>query len=368
MNQSFAQQSFDSLKVKMPKHYFNTLIVIDTYNKPEKGIDSNNAISKRLKTYGVKQSNISFQIPLFTKDVKGLYADSNIIANHHLLLTGTFLSLRPQFEGLEEHRLVKRGIGLRYIYNTGQKGLWFFDLAPFVTKDITYKSKAYARMSSTIVYSYNFSERFNMRGGITKSFLWGNRYYLPFIGIRFGRLDQMNVSIQFPRSININLPINNHVIFSIYTKPHGGMFIFSNQDSLYFNKSASSFHFTRYELNTGLRFDLRLKHFNFYTALGFSTRNNITLYSEKRNTGNVGSYNTYFYTKKLPSTLYLNLGLLIKIGKTRSIYNNRNLYDAVDLNNTVGLPNQNTQIPIPAKKTGKTNLESIQDLIDYNDF
>ncbi|MEI6021743.1 MAG: hypothetical protein WCR21_11495, partial [Bacteroidota bacterium] len=93
-----------------------------------------------------------------------------------------------------------------------------------------------------------------------------------------------------------------------------------------------------------------------------------TLYSEKRNTGNVGSYNTYFYTKKLPSTLYLNLGLLIKIGKTRSIYNNRNLYDAVDLNNTVGLPNQNTQIPIPAKKTGKTNLESIQDLIDYNDF
>ena len=81
-----AQNNFDSLKIKPPKHYFNTLIVIDTYNKPEKKIDTNNAISKQLQTYGIRQRNFAFQIPILTRDIKTLYADCSIIANHHLLL------------------------------------------------------------------------------------------------------------------------------------------------------------------------------------------------------------------------------------------------------------------------------------------
>lgn len=329
-------------------------------------MDTVNAISKRLKTYGIKQMCLSFQIPLLTKDIS---IDSNTIANHHLLLTGTFLSLRPQFEGISQHHLVKRGVGVRYIYNSGKKGVWFFDVAPFTTKDLSSDAKSYGRIASTIVYSHNFSDRFNLRGGITKSFLWGNRYYLPFIGIRIGRLDRVNLSIQFPRSINLNLPVSNRAVFSLYTKPQGGMYIFSNQDSLYFNTNVESFHFTRYELNTGCRVDLRIKQVNFYAALGLSTHNNITFYSEKRNSSKVASYNTYFYRKNLPASAFLNVGLVIKLGKTRSMYLNRNLYDAVDLNSTAGLPNQNAQIPIPAKKTPeKINLESIQDLIDYNDF
>lgn len=369
LNSAVSQNNFDSLKVKIPKHYFNTLIVIDSYNKPNKKIDSINAISKQLKSYGYRQRNISFQIPIFTKDQKGVYSDTNVIANHHVLLTGTFLSLTPTFNGIAKHQLVKRGIGLRYIYNTGQKGIWFFDVAPFITRDVSFKSKAYARIASTFVYSYNFSYGFSLRGGITKSFLWGNRMYLPFVGIRIGRLDKINVSIQFPRSININLPINNHAIFSIYTKPQGGMYNFSNHDSLYFKKDISTFHFTMNELTTGLRFDLRFKRLNFYTAIGISSKNNVTFYSDKVNARTLGSYRTYFYTKNMPSTLFLNLGFVIKLGKTRSIYNNRNLYDAIDLNNSQGLPNNNAQIPVQSKKTkSNNNLESIQDLIDYTDF
>ncbi|MGZ4089949.1 MAG: hypothetical protein ACXVNO_04460, partial [Bacteroidia bacterium] len=69
-------------------------------------------------------------------------------------------------------------------------------------------SQPYFRLASTIVYSYNKSDRFNWRIGVTKSFMWGNRNYLPFIGLRFGRLDKTNLSIQFPRNISVNIPVN----------------------------------------------------------------------------------------------------------------------------------------------------------------
>ncbi len=353
----------------MPKHYFNSIILVDNYNKPEKKLDTLDNISEQLKTYGIRQRNINFQIPILTRDIKGLYADSNAVGNTHLFITGTFMSLQPRFSGINEHRLVKRGIGLRYIYNTGLKGVWFFDVSPFVTRDVSFKSRGYARIASTVVYSYNFSERFNLRGGLTKSFLWGNRLYLPFIGVRFGRLDKINISIQFPRSININLPVNNKIIFSLFSKPQGGMFSFANNDSLYYNKNSTTFHFTRYELNTGFRFDLRLKRINLYTGLGFSTRNNITFYSENRNKNTTGTYRTYFYKENPAASLFLNLGLVFKLGKARSIFNSRNLYDANDLNNSEGVSNNNAQIPISPKKLSKNyNIESIQDLIDYTDF
>ena len=50
--------------------------------------------------------------------------------------------------------------------------------------------------------------------------------------------------------------------------------------------------------------------------------------------------------------MYLNTGLVFKFGKTRSYLNNQNIYDAIDLNNTVGagdnaIDNGNTQIPFP---------------------
>ncbi len=365
-----AQNAYDSLEVKLAKHYFNTVIVVDAYRKPEKNFkDTSDALSKRLKSYGIKQFSFSFLTPLFTKDKT--IADGTI-QNSHILLTGNFLSLRPVFGGLNEHNLIKFGIGMRYIYNTGKKGVWFVDLSPFVTRDITYpSSKPYYRMASAIVYSHNVSDKFNWRVGAVKSFMWGNKFYWPFLGLRIGRLDKLNLSIQFPRSVTINIPLGSKVIFSLYSRPQGGMFNFSNADSLYFRKTAATFHFTRFEINTGLRFDVRFNsHFNFYLASGLSSRNNITFYSDNANKRRAGSYNKYFYEKNVAPSLYFNFGLVLKFGKTRSYYNNRNLYDATDLNNTLN-PNSNgnVQIPLtPKKKKSDLNLKSIEDLIDYNDF
>lgn len=363
-----AQESYKALDVKSPKHYFNTILTLDGYRKPSVKLkDSSEALNKRLKNYGIRQFNLSLTAPLVTFDK---FKDTSVIKNGHLLLTVNYVSLRPQFSGISDHRLVKFGIGIRYIYNTGKKGVWFFDVSPFSTRDASFKSPAYFRMASTIVYSHNASDHFNFRVGIIKSFLWGNRFYAPFIGLRFGRLDKVNFSIQFPRSIHLNIPVNSRLIFSIYTRPQGGMYNFSNHDSLYFIRTDAAFNFTRYELNTGLRLDVRAtKRFNFYLASGISSRNNITFYSERANARRPRApYKTYFYTQNTAPTLYVNIGLVFVFGKTRSYYNDKNLYDAIDLGNNQN-ENGNVQIPLVKKKQkSDANLQSIQDLVDYNDF
>lgn len=368
---TYSQKSYDSLNIKVAKHYFNTTLVFDAYFKPKQAMDTtNNPIAKKLETYGIKQNNLSFQIPVFTKDIKGTGKDSNVIANKHLMITGTFMTLKPIFEGIKQHTLKKRGIGIRYIYNTGKKSVWFFDAAPFVTRDITYLSKPFFRLASTIIFSHNVNQKFNFRIGATKSFLWGNRLYLPFIGFRIGALDKINLSIQFPRNITINLPINRKITVGIYTKPQGGVFNFSNHDTIYFRRGFGTFHFTRYEINTGLRLDVRSgSFFNFYLATGLSTSNHVIFYSDYANsTQKQISYNKYFFIRSLPPTVYLNFGLVFKVGKTRSYYNNTNIYDAIDLNNIYS-GNGNAQIPVKTERQVKDpNIEAIKDLIDYNDF
>jgi hypothetical protein len=341
---------------------------MDAYAKPNRALrDTSDKFSKRLKSYGVTQFYLGFYAPLFTHEEK----DSSVITNGHLLLTGNFLSLKPKFDGLSKvHNLIRAGVGFRYIYNTGRKGVWFFDISPFITQDVTYRSKPFFRMGSTIVYSHNASEKFNWRVGITKSFLWGNRFYLPFLGIRIGRLDRTNFSLQFPRLLNLCIPVNEKISFNVFSRAQGGLFIFSNYDSLYFRKGESTFHFSRYEVVTGLRINANPgKKLSFYLSTGISSRNNITLYSENANRSRKNtSYNAYFLTRNFAPGVYAEAGLVLRIGKTRSAYSNKNVYDAIDLNNQAEGILYNTQIPPKVITRSQLNLETVQDLVDYNDY
>jgi len=362
------QASFDSTKVKLPKHYFQSQIQLDSYRKPSQDLNATSRVGSKLGSYGFRQGNLSILVPVFTRDWQGVGENKNIQANEHVLITGLIHTFRPQFSGINDHRLRKSGVGIRYIRNSGKKAVWFVEVAPFVTRDITYKSDAYLRMSSTLIYSHNARDWFNFRLGLTKSFAWGNRLYLPFVGIRVGRLDKLNMSIQFPRQITINLPLGSRWLIALYSKPQGGMYNFSNYDTLYFNAQTTTFHFTRYELNTGLRADFRGKSIHFFLASGFCTRNNLTFYSDQKNKGSA-PYRIYFYTANPSVSIYTELGMVFKFGKARSIYNNKNLYDAVDLNGSNGAGDQNAQIPMPAKlRANEKNLESIRDLVEYDDL
>jgi len=370
-----SQSKYDTIKPTEPKHFFNTVIFFDGYTKPKQTLnDTSDYWSQRLKTYAVKQRVLGFCTPIRTS--KEFNKDSTVYSNTHYLLSGQAMILQPRFDGLKNHRLLKAGIGLRIIHNTGKKGLWFFEISPFITTDLTYGDRnGYLRMANSVIYSHNFSDKFNLRAGFTKSFLWGNRNYLPYLGFRIGRLEKVHFSLQIPKNMSLNIPLSKRFRMSIYTKPQGGMFTFSNRDSLYyFNPESDFFNFTRYEILSGLRFDAVFNNVSCYLAFGSSSRNNITFYSEGANLDRNKPYRTYFYERNLKATGFLNLGMVVWLGKTKNLYGNRNLYDAIDLNNTIGIGDNNinpgnNQIPVKESiKRSKLNLADIQDLIDANDF
>lgn len=354
----------------VPKHYFNSVFLLDVFAKPSVKLDTAELGSK-LGSYGLRQYNFSFYTPLWTKDYKGYGRDSNITANSHLLLTGNFLTLQPVFNNLKQHSLTKRGVGLRYIYNNGKKSVWFFDLSPFVTRDATIRSsKVSLRFASTAIYSYNPNYWFNFRIGYTRLFTLGNRVLLPFVGLRFGRLDKVNLSIQFPRSINFTVPLGASWALALYSRPQGGVFNYANSDTLYPKRTTAVIHFTRFEINSGIRTDYKIDNtFHCYLGLGVSTRNSITFYSEDGNKGRARllPYDTYFYTTNPGPAYFVQFGLIARLGKTKSVYNNKNIYDAIDINNKTDIHDNNPQIPIAPKKL-PGNLEAISDLMDVQDY
>jgi hypothetical protein len=377
-------------KAKEPKHFFANTIFFDYYFKPnsdllkpgKKHIVDTGRIGKQLGQYSVAQSCISFYAPLVT--VNKYNRDSTVNSNFHLLLSGTAYYLQPIFTGISKHTLAKYGLGMRAIYNTGKRSIFFIESSPFLTQDITAGSSDQGtwRMSGTLLWSYSPTDNFNFRLGATKSFLYGNRMYLPYIGFRFGRLDRVNLSIQVPRNISLNIPIGNTFRLALYTKPQGGVFNFSNKDTVYNgnyykNTNISNekvIHFGRFELLTGFRMDVMpCRWFNFYLSTGFTTRNSILFYSNSYNKDSKGSYSE-FYTANPRNSVFVNFGMTFRIGRTKSYYNNRNMYEAIDLNNSIDPGDNNVNpgngnIPIPKKKAIKSLKPSeIQDLIDDNDF
>lgn len=375
---SFIAQTVKTKNKKEPRHFFNTTGMIDYYNKPEVDLNlkDSNKVSNHLKSYGITQTCFNFYTPLATANWYN--KDSSVNSNFHLLLAATAYYLQPQFKGISQHTLAKYGLGLRAIYNTGKKSIFFIETTPFVTQDITKnaQSESTYRLAGTLLWSYSPKPFFNFRLGATKSFLWGNRYYLPFIGFRFGRIDKFNFSVQFPKNISLNIPFSNVVRMSIYSKPQGGLFNFSNNDTLYKKNPDRTINFGRYELLTGARLDIApVKWFNFYIATGFSTRNYIALYSNTYNKGNKNALGEFYFNNP-KNSIFLNLGMTFRIGRTKSFINNHNMYEVHDLNNTIDPGDGNVNpgngnIPIPNKKkngTSQLKPNEIQDLIDIYDF
>lgn len=375
-------KSTKAKKVKEPKHFFSNTIFLDYYYKPPVDLKDTSRIGKQLGSYSIAQSCVSFYSPLVT--VNRFNRDSSVNSNFHVLLAGTAYYLQPIFSGISKHTLAKYGMGIRMIYNTGKKSIFFIESTPFLTQDITTGSsdKGSWRMSGTLLWSFSPTNHFNFRLGATKSFLWGNRLYLPFVGLRFGRVDGFNFSAQFPKNISLNLPLGNVFRLSLYSKPQGGVFSFSNRDTVYDNRYYKNTNITtdkviqfgRYELLTGFRMDVvSCRWFNFYLSTGFSTKNGIAFYSNGFNKGRKFQYGD-FYARSPKNSVFLNIGMVFRIGRTKSYYNNRNMYETIDLNNSIDPGDNNVNpgngnITVPKKKIPKSLKPSeVQDLIDANDF
>lgn len=359
----------DSLKVgKLPKHYFKTTFNLDFYSTGKRNLDQTVFVSQKLKTYQVNQFAFGFNTPLFTKDY--YKKDSTQISNFHLLLAGSYVALTPKFDGITTHHLSKKTIGLRAIYNTGKRSIFYAEFAPFVTKDNGYRYTRQSRFATALIYNCTVNKKFTFRVGYTRMFILGNRYHLPYLGVRVGRLDGVNFSVQFPRSISLNVPIGRYVKTSLFTRPQGGVYTFANTDSIYYLNNDKKLNFGRYEFLSGLRVDvLPIKSFSFYLSAGFTTQNYIGFYSESYNKKNNGIYSS-FYREQIASSVYVNFGLVFKFGKVRSINNNYNMYDVQDLNNkdVNNINGGNSQIPAKEKKIQNVKPNEVLDLIETEDM
>lgn len=361
----------DSLKKPVPpKHYFSKTFYIDYYSTGKRELDTINTISNRLASYQLSQFSMGYNFPVYTKDYYN--KDSTRISNFHFLLSGNYTKLNLNFEGISKHHLSKFVLGARGFYNNGKKSIFFFEVAPFVTKDIGYRYTRTTRLATTFLYNCSVNEYFSFRVGYTRSFLWGNRYTLPYLGVRFGKLDKTNFSIQFPRGIALNVPLGKYVRGSIYTKPQGGLYTFANIDSLQIGNinENDKLYFGRYEFLSGLRLDVQpSKMFNFYLSSGFTTKNKIAFYPTNIVKNNVSSYKNY-YSEDIKGSIFVNIGMVLRFGKTKSVYNNMQMYDAMDINNGADpLDNRgNGDIPQPGKKIKRIDPDEVLDLIETQDL
>jgi len=125
----FALNNDSLLKIRLPKHYFQTCINFDVYGMKSIALNGNNFTSKKLENYQLNQFSLGFNSPIYTKDF--YKKDSSKISNFHLLLVGSYVSVIPKFEGISKHYLSKAAIGVRGLYNTGKKSIFLCRINSF---------------------------------------------------------------------------------------------------------------------------------------------------------------------------------------------------------------------------------------------
>ncbi|GIV27674.1 MAG: hypothetical protein KatS3mg027_1488 [Bacteroidia bacterium] len=80
----------DSVKIHLPKHYFNTILLFDYYQKPKVELPSVDFVHQKLKSYRIQQATFALGIPVWTKDV--IKSDSSW-TNFNLVINGLFFIL-----------------------------------------------------------------------------------------------------------------------------------------------------------------------------------------------------------------------------------------------------------------------------------
>lgn len=366
----------DSLKAtpaRGPKHYISNCVYTNYYSNQKRDLNKSLQLNKQLNDYQYSEINTGFYIPFYTRD--RYKKDSTVIASSHWLLVGNVLTAMPKFSGLQEqHKIYKTSLGVRYFYNNGKKNIWFFNATPLIAKD--QYSTPDLKYASMLVFNRTVSERFSYRLGITKTFLLGNRLHLPIIGLRIGRLDAAYVSIMFPRNISFNFPIGGKCTGSVFIKPIGGLYDFSNRDSIYSGTDQPQILFGRYEFLNGLRLDYNPnKNFSVFLSGGVTKYNAISFASVDFQTNDRGLIAPFYLRRNMQPSLFLNWGLTVRFGKTKKVYNNMNMYDLFELNNTFDPGDNNDgpsngDIPRRAKEKDlkKIQYKDVQDLIQLEDL
>jgi hypothetical protein len=285
---------------------------------------------------------------------------------------------RPEFSGLsEQHRLYKTGVGLRAIAGLGKNLVLFADATPMIFGDASDRANTRVlRLGATLAANFLVNPGLSFRFGVTRSFLFGNKNFLPMIGMRIGKLDGLvYLNIQLPRTVSLHIQPTEKFAFSIYSRTQGGLYNFSNKDSIYLGND-DVIQFGQTGIANGIRFDFRPgPNFNFFASGGFAVRNRIWFYSYTYNRANDLRPLAPFYEAKPQGTIFVHVGLTWRFGKSKNAQGNYLMYEIYDMNNSSD-PSDNNTMPgnedirrsAKAKEMHKVKLEDVGDLIQEADL
>lgn len=363
-------------KPREVRNYIRPTISLSIFNTGSRRTRGNVPfLNNRLGDYQYFQSSLSFYAPLYTK-TKFYGGDSTRIKTFHLLFTVNAVTDRPSFSELpKQHELYKLAIGVRGIW-TKKRGVFFADITPFAAGDkYNEQQTARVRLGTTFVYNHMVKPWFSWRIGITKTFLYGNKLFLPMIGFRLGRLDgDVYLQAQFPRHVSLTIQPSPKFSINIYSRAYGGVYNISNEDSLYIGND-SVIHFGHFGIANGVRFDFRPNpSINFFISGGLAMQNYIWLYSYSFNQqNNLAPFDPFYKARPAP-TMFLNFGCTIRFGKAKRSQGNYLMYDAFDLNNQMD-PGDNgnyagSDIPKAAEEAemSKVQYKDVEDLVDETDL
>ncbi len=370
------RDTLDHLNIKGAKHYFLSTVYLNYYSTPTASLlpdaTKPNPLDSRLMNYSFSQLNVGYYVPLLTKDFRS--KDSVRISNFSFLTTGDVLVSTPHFSGMPDHNLYKMSFGFRGIYNNGKNDLFFSDITPLLEQDTRSVQNPTFKLAFTLLWDHMVGDNFSFRLGLTRTFIFGNRYVLPYVGFRMGRLDKVNLSVQFPRNISLNFPLGRLFKGSVYMKPTGGLYTFANSDSIY-NGSDQTLTFGQWSLLTGLRLDCNPSNtLSFFLSSGITQFNLISFASPSFNSDNITTL-TSFYQSHIKPGAFLNFGITLRFGQAKQSYRNRNLYEMFDINNSVdpgdnndGAGNGNIHPPGNKKDYKNIKYKDIEDLMDTQDL
>lgn len=352
---SFGQSSKQE---KIVKRYIRPNVYFNFYGTP------NRRNAKVSNGYSFRQSSVGGYFPVFTNN--WYQKDEVSISSFHLLAQGSLMSSKPYIEALDDkqHHLYRVSIGLTGILATGNKNIWYASFQPFVSQDRSTFQEPVWRMAGLILFNRTVSSNFSYRIGLLRTYMFGDniRNNLPIVGFRFGRLDKLHLNLYLIRNISLNIPLKNNLWMEVFAKPIGGLYIFSNSDSLF--KSKAPVQFGRYEILNGVGFTYRPNSsLTMFVNTGFS--HNKMVFLKNKEEGRV------LNLKPGPS-LFINFGINIALGQSKSIQNNTEMYDVFSIHNNWSGNNlngtSNTNIPANTnysdiEKINKTKYMEVKDLL-----
>jgi|GEM_PF-453534 len=378
INQSLSEELSRIKSDRVVRNYIRPTLSLSYYSTGARPIQGNVLIlNNRLKNFSFFQSSVAFYTPLWTH-TRFAGKDSSEVNTFHLLFTLNALTDRPTFSGLQkQHELYKLSIGLRGIWAFKSNCIIFADASPQFTGDkYNEQHTRRVRMGSTVVMNFMVSPKFSFRIGATKTFLLGNRHYLPMLGFRVGKLDgKCYFQMQFPRHTQLVIQPSPKFAINIYSRAYGGLYNVSNEDSIYLGRD-SVIQFGNFGVANGLRFDYRPgPHFSCFISTGFDMQNRFWFYSYEFNQLHGLAPLAPFYKGRPDGTIFVNAGVTFRFGKAKRSTGNYLMYDVFDLNNTMD-PGDNNNNPgngdirreADKKEMRNVQYKDVEDLVDEADL